>query len=104
MNFYLTLINKNSKTQSISMAKIFKTFEDEWWLIIAAILLLIPFNPTNIFVDEAMAYPIESFIAFSGVWVWITYMIPWVLKAFLAVAETELLIYGWNVFFPKGFS
>jgi hypothetical protein len=80
------------------MFEIFKTFEKEWYLVLAIILILIPFNPTNIFVEVILDPFIRGIIGFAGPLSWAAEFLPFVIRAVLAVAEAELLIKLWKLF------
>jgi hypothetical protein len=79
------------------MAEVFKTFAEEWWLIIALILVVIPFNPTNIFVDVILQPIISEILYGFRIFPAVIYL-PWLIKAVLAVAETDVLIKWWKIF------
>jgi hypothetical protein len=79
------------------MAEVFKTFAEEWWVIIALILFIIPFNPTNIFVDVILQPLISDFLSTFRVFAASIYL-PWLIKGVLAVAETDVLLKWWKIF------
>jgi len=82
-------------------------FENEVKLVVAFILIIIPFNPTNgiadIFVDNIFSPLIDGLgvplLSLEGPlsWVWLTF--PLVIKIILAIAEIELVQNVWNTFF-----
>jgi hypothetical protein len=82
-------------------------FENEVKLFAAFILILIPFNPTNIiadiFVDQVFSPFMDALgihiLSLQGPFGWIWLAIPLVIKAGLAIAEIELVQDVWNTFF-----
>ena len=67
------------------------SFEREIWLVEVVILLILPFNPTNIFVDLINGTIINYLFDPNGAFGWIGIGLAIVMKVILAVAEVELI-------------
>jgi hypothetical protein len=67
------------------------SFKKEIWLIETIILVLIPFNPTNIFVDMLTVTLIDSLFNSSRMFFWIGLALPLAMKCILAIAEVEFI-------------
>lgn len=79
-------INKYSILHIIGMS-----FEREIWLVEVVILLILPFNPTNIFVDAINETILNYLLNPNGAFGWVGVSLAIVMKIILAVAEVELL-------------
>ncbi|MFA5931682.1 MAG: hypothetical protein WC821_05225 [archaeon] len=67
------------------------SFEREIWLVEVVILLILPFNPTNIFADAISGTIINYLLDPNGVFGWVGISLAIAMKIILAVAEVELI-------------
>jgi len=72
-------------------------YKSEFYLVLVAVLYLIPFNPTNIFVDVFIDPILKAFIDFTDIFAFISFIIIFCIKVFLAYEEIKLA----EMFFEK---
>jgi hypothetical protein len=75
----------------------FMRFKNEVYLVLVLVLYLIWFNPTNLFVDWLITPALKAFIDFTDVFAYISFIIIFCVKIFLAYEEVKLL----EMFFPE---